>query len=53
MVVGGTGGTGAECVVQALKRGAKVTVLARTPSKMVQPPGRAARTRASPSPTPT
>jgi nucleoside-diphosphate-sugar epimerase len=26
-------------VVQALKRGAKVTVLARTPSKMVQPPG--------------
>ena len=39
VVIGGTGGTGAECVVQALKRGAKVTVLARTPSKMVQPPG--------------
>ena len=39
VVIGGTGGTGAECVVQALKRGAKVTVLARTPSKMVYPPG--------------
>jgi putative NADH-flavin reductase len=39
VVIGGTGGTGAECVVQALKRGCKVTVLARTPSKMVQPPG--------------
>jgi cation diffusion facilitator CzcD-associated flavoprotein CzcO len=36
--VGGTGATGSEAVVQALKRGAKVTVLARTPSKMVQPP---------------
>mmetsp|Transcript_33902 Transcript_33902/g.85335 ORF Transcript_33902/g.85335 Transcript_33902/m.85335 type:complete len:305 (-) Transcript_33902:518-1432(-) len=39
VVIGGTGATGAECVVQALKRGAKVTVLARTPSKMAQPPG--------------
>lgn len=39
VVLGGTGGTGSECVVQALKRGAKVTVLARDPSKMVQPPG--------------
>ena len=39
VVIGGTGGTGAECVVQALKRGAKVTVLARDPSKMTTPPG--------------
>lgn len=39
VVIGGTGATGSEAVVQALKRGAKVTVLARTPSKMVQPPG--------------
>ena len=39
VVFGGTGGTGSECVVQALKRGAKVTVLARTPSKLTQPPG--------------
>ena len=39
VVIGGTGGCGAECVVQALKRGSKVTVLARTPSKMVYPPG--------------
>lgn len=39
VVIGGTGGTGSECVVQALKRGAKVTVLARDPSKMRQPPG--------------
>ena len=39
VVLGGTGGTGSECVVQALKRGAKVTVLARDPSKMTQPPG--------------
>ena len=39
VVFGGTGGTGSECVVQALKRGAKVTVLARTPSKLAQPPG--------------
>eukprot|EP00227_Mantoniella_beaufortii_P011399 CAMPEP_0197596968 /NCGR_PEP_ID=MMETSP1326-20131121/26250_1 /TAXON_ID=1155430 /ORGANISM="Genus nov. species nov., Strain RCC2288" /LENGTH=293 /DNA_ID=CAMNT_0043163563 /DNA_START=121 /DNA_END=1002 /DNA_ORIENTATION=- len=39
VVFGGTGGTGSECVFQALKRGAKVTVLARTPSKMVYPPG--------------
>ena len=27
VVIGGTGGTGAECVVQALKRGAKVAVV--------------------------
>ena len=39
VVLGGTGGTGSECVVQALKRGAKVTVLARDPSKMTTPPG--------------
>ena len=39
VVFGGTGGTGSECVVQALRRGAKVTVLARDPSKMRQPPG--------------
>ena len=38
-VIGGTGGTGSECVVQALERGAKVTVLARDPSRMVHPPG--------------
>ena len=53
VVVGGTGGTGAECVVQALKRGAKVTVLARTPSKMVQPPGSGGADEGKPSPTPT
>ena len=39
VVIGGTGGTGSECVVQALKRGAKVTVLARDPSRMTMPPG--------------
>lgn len=39
VVFGGTGGTGSECVVQALRRGAKVTVLARDPSKMRRPPG--------------
>ena len=53
VVFGGTGGTGSECVVQALKRGAKVTVLARTPSKLAQPPARADPPRASPSSTPT
>jgi uncharacterized protein YbjT (DUF2867 family) len=39
VVIGGTGATGSECVVQALARGAKVTVLARTPSKLAWPPG--------------
>jgi cation diffusion facilitator CzcD-associated flavoprotein CzcO len=46
VVIGGTGATGAECVVQALARGAKVTVLARTPSKMAQPPGSAGEANA-------
>jgi len=39
VVFGGTGGTGSECVVQALAAGAKVTVLARDPSKLAMPPG--------------
>jgi len=46
VVIGGTGATGSECVVQALARGSKVTVLARTPSKLAQPPGTAGEANA-------
>ena len=37
-----------ECVVQALARGAKVTVLARTPSKLAWPPGTGGEKEGSP-----
>jgi uncharacterized protein YbjT (DUF2867 family) len=48
VVIGGTGATGSECVVQALARGAKVTVLARTPSKLAWPPGTGGEKEGSP-----
>mmetsp|Transcript_8057 Transcript_8057/g.22210 ORF Transcript_8057/g.22210 Transcript_8057/m.22210 type:complete len:246 (-) Transcript_8057:284-1021(-) len=38
-VFGATGGVGSESAYQALERGAKVSVLCRSPSKLVVPPG--------------
>jgi len=38
-VIGGSGGTGSECVYQALQAGDEVVALVRTPSKLVIPPG--------------
>uniref|UniRef100_A0A7S1TBA0 NAD(P)-binding domain-containing protein n=1 Tax=Tetraselmis chuii TaxID=63592 RepID=A0A7S1TBA0_9CHLO len=38
-VIGGTGGTGSECVYQALEAGDEVVTLVRTPANLVVPPG--------------
>mmetsp|Transcript_27458 Transcript_27458/g.68982 ORF Transcript_27458/g.68982 Transcript_27458/m.68982 type:complete len:150 (+) Transcript_27458:147-596(+) len=38
-VIGGSGGTGSECIFQALDAGDEVVTLVRTPSKLVLPPG--------------
>lgn len=38
-VIGGSGGTGAECVLQALESGMEVTALVRDAGRLVVPPG--------------